>query len=531
MTRAPKPMSVFGAMEGMHADYRIAQANKYRRDKVGIPAMGSPGDYHLRNEASWMRAIEYCRDLDRNDPLIGPGIARLVDNVLGPGMTLDPKTGDSVLDDDIYAMWTDWSEDPDQCDLSGRLPLNEIARLDLHSTVVDGDCLELLTREEAVETIEAHRLRTPTGTTRNCVFGVLMDDHRKPLEYWITKEDMGLFGAVKYVNQIVPMAARDKNGLKLVTHSYVPKRVSLTRGISWLAPIADTAAMRGDIEFAALVKQQVSACFAIFRERTEFWRKGKNEIKGAQSAEYLSDGGTRLNEQVSPGMEIQGDPGEKLTGFSPTIPNPGFTEHMYLTSQIIAINLCLPMHVLMMDPTKTNFSGWRGAVNEAQKMWREHRRLITYQFYDPIYKWKLAQWISKDAAIRSAFKRLGKKLFLHQFNAPVTPYIQPEIEAKADRERLDGNLASPRQIQGERGREYQTVIDETIEDRGYAIRKAMEAAIEINSDPKLKEAGRVDWHELLASPTAPTFDKTGDAVNDAPAEPPTNIAPDAQPGD
>ena len=61
-----------------------------------------------------------------------------------------------------------------------------------------------------------------------------------------------------------------------------------------------------------LVRAQVSACFAILRQRDpDFRGPGTSDQYGAQTTESLSDGSTRTVEGIAPGMEIRGDPGDQ----------------------------------------------------------------------------------------------------------------------------------------------------------------------------------------------------------------------------
>ena len=65
--------------------YDAGRKNRFIRDRSGLPAMGAGADYHLATFGEWMRMIETSRDIDRNDPVIGQGITRLVDNLIQEG--------------------------------------------------------------------------------------------------------------------------------------------------------------------------------------------------------------------------------------------------------------------------------------------------------------------------------------------------------------------------------------------------------------------------------------------------------------
>jgi hypothetical protein len=90
--------------------------------------------------------------------------------------------------------------------------------------------------------------------------------------------------------------------------------------VTAFAPITDTAGYHDDLQFAQLVKAQVTACFAIFEEYPLGMPGGPPTRTGPRDLEALADGTTRATEGIAPGMRVRGAPGAKLSGFSPNVP-------------------------------------------------------------------------------------------------------------------------------------------------------------------------------------------------------------------
>lgn len=480
------------------ADYDAAKYSRYKRKRSGIPSMGASGDYHYASEAEFLRMIEYARDYDRNDPIVGQGVTRLIDNVVQDGFKLDPQTGDAAVNRDLVDRWDAWTGDADQCDLAGEHSFHELEKLLPRQLLVDGDVFVLPLKSGQLEIVEAHRCRTPR-TKRNVVHGVLLNQNRRRLEYWFTKDEIEPYKSISKVGDMRQYPARDSQGRRSVLHIYNPRRLSQTRGVSVFVPISNTIGMHDDVQFAKLVQQQVVSCFAILRERAPDGGYGTMQT-GAQETETLGDGSTRTIEGIAPGMEVAGNPGEQLKGFSPQVPNPEFFQHAMMILTIIGVNVGVPVAVLLLDPSQTNFSGWRGAIDQARFGFRRLQRLLIGRFHSPVYLWKLHQWIAEDAALRS---QVGKgdveNIFRHVWHPPTWPYIEPLKDATADLLRVRNGLISPRRLQAERGRDWEEVSTETIEDNANAIRKAKDAAAALNQeypdDP-------VHWRELLSLPAA-----------------------------
>lgn len=474
--------------------YNAAKPSRFRAPLTGVSPMGSHADFHYRSEADYLRIMEWARNTDRNDQIVGQGITRLVDNVLQDGLCVDPDTGIPEADTYLREKFENWGEDAQQCHLAGELTLQEQAKLVLRAVVVDGDIVVLPTRAGSLQPIEAHRIRTPRRTTRNVVHGVLMDENRKRVEYWITKEDISAERAVHFVNEITPVRAYDRDGNRQVFHVYNPKRVSQTRGVSTLAPIMDTCGMHDDVQFANLVKQQIASCVAFLRERgADFEGSAPGDYIDSTS-ETLSGGTTRTVHGVAPGMEITGAKGEVLKAFSPNIPNAEFFPHAQMIQQFIAINLGLPLQMLLLDGRQTNFSGWRGAVDQARLGMKSLQCVVMRnRFYRPTYLWKVRDWIATDPRVRAWANTAGPRIFQHSWGLPTWAYIQPMDDIGADALAVDEGMNSRREILAKRGIRIEDVDRDQIADRTAFILSALKATQQINQ--QFPEAG-VTWRDF-----------------------------------
>lgn len=492
------PTDVQDAFNGMRSDYAAAKSGRFRRRRTGISPMGSHHDYHLRNEGDMWKIMEVARDMDRNDCLIGTSLDRACTNILQSGIEPDPQTGDEGLDRELWDRWDEWASNPDECDAAGERDFRSMARLALRHALLDGDDLLIPLNTGRLQMFESHRCRTPRGTKRNVVLGVLLDDQRRRLEYWITKEDVGVTGDVSRVNQITPVPARDKDGNRQVFHVYDPKRISQTRGISALAPVFDLAGMFEDLNFAKLVQAQIVSCVTFIRKRGQDWNGGQPGQLGPREIDTRSDGTTRVIEGIAPGMEIFAERGEEIEGFSPNVPNAEFFDHVRLLLTLYGINIGLPYCVLMMDASETNFSGFRGAVDEARKGFRHNQSWLINRLHREVWKWRVRWAMDSDSAIRRLAENEKVRPFNCRWNPPTWQYIQPLQDAQTDLLRQRNVLNSPRRIHAEGGRDWEEVADETVADNTYAIVAAKKAAADIN---KKYPDDPVHWRELISLPT------------------------------
>jgi len=511
------------AFEELRADYDLSKSTSYRRSRAGVSSVGKHADYHYRSEAQFFRAMELSRDIDRNDIVVGQAVERLVDNVIQDGFTLDTQVESlteeqqqegrrrrSSLDDDLSARWKAWAENEDACDLAGELDFHALERLTLRQTIVDGDIMHLpIADAGALETCEAHRCKTPSNTRRNVVLGVLLDEvTRKRKEYWLTKEDVGVHSAVAKVGDMLQYPARQRDRItgrdeRAVIHCYHPRRKTQTRGFSAFAPIGMMTEHHDDLQFAQLIKARVAASYAILEEMPPGMPGGARAAAGAtgeRSTETLGDGSTRHWEGLGPGMRYRSRPGGKLVGFSPNVPNSEFFEHSMLILTFISINLGLPVQLLMLDPRRTNFSGWRGATDQARLGFRKFQRWLAKSFHARVYRWKVRQWMAEDRILQAEYERIGEQLFAHRWNPPRWPYIEPMTDASAGILRVRNLQTSPRRLAAENGFEWSEISEETIQDNGQVIRNAKRQAAVINGEFP-DDPDRASWREVLCLPT------------------------------
>lgn len=490
------PSSLAEAFHSIRADYDMSRESRFVRRRTGLPSQGGSADWHYRTEHAYYSDIEKARDMDRNDAVVGQTIDRAVANIIQDGFTLDAKTGDKKLDADLKARWEAWKCDRDACDIAGEFCFHDFERHSCRAMLVDGDCINLGIDDGQLQHLEAHTIQTSTKI-ENTFLGVTKDQYNKRIRYWVTTDPIDpTRGSKEQANSV---DVRNSEGRRTLFHVYNPKRMSQTRGVTAFAPIFSLAGMFEDINFAKLVQQQVVSCFAVFRQQQYIPDLPGGEARGYGLPETeTTSSGTRQIENIAPGMEIIGNPGETLEGFSPNVPNAEYFSHVQLMLQLIGVNLGLPLCLVLMDGSETNFSGWRGAVDEARKGFKASQRNLMERFHVPLYEWKVSQWLANDPAMRSAAKRSKVNIYGHKWNAPTWQYIEPRADAEGDALRLQNALTSPRRLHAEGGRDWEDIAGEIVDDNMIAIMRAKKSASVINR--RYPDDVPVHWRELISLP-------------------------------
>jgi lambda family phage portal protein len=513
---------IAASFDKIRADYDMSRENRFIRRRTGVNPQGTGPNYHYRTEDKYYADIEQARDMDRNDGLVGTLVDRRVDNIVQSGFVQHPATGDKGLDLELYNRWESFSNDPDQCDVAGELTWKEMERQACRSESIDGDIVVLGTEDGSFQLVEAHSIKTKSRK-ENTFLGITTDRYGKRIQYHILEElnEFGLKGESR------PVDVRDSEGLRQVFHVYNPKRVRQNRGVTQLAPVFAYSGMLEDINFAKLVQQQVVSCFAIFR-KIAAGSPSLPSVDGmfGDASTQPTGSGVRQLEGIQPGMMIDGVPGEELQGFSPSVPNAEYFDQVKLILQIIGVNFGLPLCLVLMDGSETNFSGWRGAVDEARKGFIADQLNLVRRLHSPAWRWWVSRLLENEPAMRRASKRLGVDIFGHVWNLPTWSYIEPVADAEGDATQLRNALTSPRRMHAARGKDWETIAEEIIDDNVYAIERANKAAAKINAGNPLAP---VTWRDLipLAMPAGTTMamqDPNAVAVQEAAAGSDTEAA-------
>lgn len=477
------------------ASYFAASNGRYLPTPPGISPMGSGADYHYRTENEYLRMLERARFFDRDNMVVGQGVTRVVANILQEGFTFDPDTGDEGLDTEWKLRWREWAESPELCDFEGEKCFQDFEQAAMRNVIVDGDAIPLLTNRGSIQWKEAHHLRNPFGVFNSdkIVHGVELNAGRQRVAYWITADQINPLQNVTPSNNFRRIPKRDSEGFLNCLHLYDPKRMSQTRGVTAFAPSVVPIQYHEDLQFATLLKAKVASFIAIFREYDVDAKVQSGRQGGSRTTESLVDGSSRVVERTGLAQQITGDPGEKLTGFAPNVPNQEFFPHMSMILGIVAINLDLPLVVFLLDPSRTNFSSWRGAIDQSRMRFKQRQDWLRRNFHDPVLRWKVREWIASDPALRNLPSTVNP--YGHTWKRPKWAYIEPLKDAQADDLRISRNLESASAVVAESGRDWDEVSSAIVDDRAKLIVKAIERADAINKQFEAI-APNVNWRDL-----------------------------------
>lgn len=510
MSKAPPP-AIHGqrslpgfseVMGDLRSEYDAAKSSRFQRTR-NLPASGESGDFHIRNESDYFRVMEFARDLDRNDSVLGSIMDRAITNTIQDGATIEFDTNSVTMDEDLKGWHEEWANDPLKCDSSGELTFGEMQPVVMRQAGVDGDLWSYLTDAQSIQLFEGHRLRTPHKTTDRIVHGVKLSPLRERQSIFVTKEDVGFERKRFKLDDMKEIAVRDAEKVRRCLQMYLGDRprVSLTRGMSVYSKLFDLSGMLDDAQFAALLKQQLQNALVFIEKRGEFDQGGRDEPFGEREVTTRDDGTTEIIEGLGPGTVVKSKAGRELIPGPTTAGSNDFIQHVKLILTIMGVNLGMPLVLVLMDAKETNFSGWRAAFEQAKMGFRRNQNRFQTRWLTPVLMWRLAlrkkadpRWaLSLERAIRRKRER-GQPWFTWQM--PGWPYVSPLEDRTADFFAVANHQEAPSTNARRNSLDYEREVERGIWDRAYAIEKAIEKAAELNKTYAGKLDTPVRWGDL-----------------------------------
>ena len=417
------------------------------------PVTGS-GDMHLSYHRE--QRVAQAREFARDNGIFKGMIERAVSYVLGDGFKLQAKSADPEWNRDAEALWSDWWKSPEARGVLTGPRLERMVARELFSV---GESIGLMLSSGLVQIVEAEQMASSQYPD-----GIQKSTEGAPLSYWIAPySDSG---------QVNKAAAKPKNPA-FVLHLLDPERPSAHRAVppcqstfSMLHRINDVC----DSEAAAF---QLLARLAVSITRQNGPQIGRSESKQdpAKSSDKEGDLATRISE-LDYALIFNGNLGDEVRGIEHNIPGQNFPDAVTMFLRLLGLPLGLPLEIILLDWTKSNFSQSRAVLEQAFQTFKGWQSLIVGGWHSRLYGWKVGQFMAEGSLA------LRDDSLAHDWIAPQFPWLDQLAEARASAEKVERGYATHAEICKQLGREREDIV----KIRDEEIRDAIEKAQKILAD-------------------------------------------------
>jgi capsid protein len=241
---------------------------------------------------------------------------------------------------------------------------------------------------------------------------------------------------------------------------------------------------------------KIATSHVMFIER----QNGPADIDSVETVEDSYDY-DRQEQVVSPGMILYGKPGEQAKMVGTTQSMVQFGPFVQQLLRFTGLNFGMPLEMLSLDFSQTNYSSARAALLIAHKSFLAQHKTMTKRFLEPILRWKVKEWV-RTGALR------GDRPYRVSATPPRFPSVDVLKEANGEIAKVQHGFSTNREVCATLGMDWEEVLRQRAEE----IKQAMVLASQLSEE----DGQKVDWRDLLGD--AKNFDPGVYADPDAKAE-------------
>ena len=386
---------------------------------------GGDADTDIVRDLRELRARS--RDLVRNSPVAGGAIETQVTNIVGTGLSVQPRINAKLLgmsteqakawQDVVMSEFSLWAESV-FCDYYQQQTFYEMQDLALRAALESGDSFGLMTDVKiqdwpyklALQIIEADRVSNPDGSadTATQVQGIEKSDSGIPVAAHVCNKHPQQYGSYAQGAKWTRVAFRSGGRTNLI-HLYRKIRPTQSRGVPCLAPVIEPLKQLARYTEAEIAAAVVAGSFAVFVKMDS---AAFDTTFNADAQATIVNNAKSWDGTIQPGSAVNLLPGESIETADASRPNPNFDPFVSAIMGQIGIGLNIPKEVLMKH-FQSSYSAARAALMDAWRTFKIRRTWMAAKFCQPIYEEFLAEAVSSgrisapgffaDAAIRKAW--------------------------------------------------------------------------------------------------------------------------------
>lgn len=328
-----------------------------RQDRLFRDWRTGPGSADTEINADLPTLRNRSSDLVRNNPYVASAVRQLVANLVGDGIEARAVHPDPLIQALAQKVYLEWARSK----VDGRHDFYGNQRLATFAMIERGDSGVVWSAENGVPdavmtVVEGDLIESPHASLFNrggpkIVAGVEFANGRR-VAYHLLEDHPGdtTFGTTRKTHRV---------DAEHFDHLFNPTRPGQTRGVPWIAPSMKVVRALQELDQSISTKKRMQACIGIIRtlsEDDEDVDVGTEEVEGDERPA----GGTPAFDRLSPGMVVEGLPGEQFTAFQPTADGDS---DAWARQQLrsVAAGMGLPDYLMTGDVSQANYSSLRAA--------------------------------------------------------------------------------------------------------------------------------------------------------------------------
>lgn len=426
------------------AQYQAWAAHGFRSadpSRLGsTPAIGAMPDYQYEQGFDREKMVNRAMQLERDNSIARGLLERNAENVVSTGIIPQARTDDEEWNKLAEEKFLAWAES--ECDVRGMSSLWDLQRLAQYCMTRDGDVGCIKRADGTLQLIESMRIAAPLGKeyADYHIDGIDLDSAGKPVRFYIVprRSDEQYVPSTRDFPSRVPVQADQ--------FLFLARRTSpsQTRGEPAMAQAMEQFEHLDKLLESVVVSARMAACFGLLI-------KSPMPPVPTQATGLNSAGSSLPRWDLEPGLVKSLRPGEEITTLSPAQPSQQLDQFVVLLARILGLPLGMPLELLMLDFTRTNYSSARASLLQAYRSFKRQQDYLIQGFCRPIWRWKIAGWI-EDGELPA-----NEQWMRHQWIPPGWAWVDPVKEIQAAQMEVDAGFRTKADVIASQGRDYQEV--------------------------------------------------------------------------
>lgn len=404
------------------------------------------------------KLIERSRDLFMGAPIARGALNTIVTNVVGAGLKLKASIDYETLgisedeaekiENQLEKEFKLWAKN--KIDQQGLMNFYQIQDLIFLSCLLSGEIFVKLNYIKTprnpyslkLQLIEPDRIATPNilNGDKTIVEGVKVDNNGRIIGYYIL--DKHPLDDMSSNYSYVPVYGKEEQ--LMIIHLLMTERPEQLRGIPILSPVIEPLKQLDRYTDAELMAAVVSGLYAVFIEKEDKSMNSSVAEHEVLNPEDLVAPEDDTSIELSPGMVVDLNPGEKANAMNPGRPNSQFDPFVTAILRQIGTALEVPFELLIKH-FSASYSASRASLLEAWKMFRKRREWFSDNFTQVVYE----EWVREAVLLgRVQLNGYGDDPLINnawtsaQWNGPSQGQIDPLKEAKASESKIKNGLST-----------------------------------------------------------------------------------------
>lgn len=368
-----------------------------------------PNGLPYRSGVSFEEMRNRARRLERESSLAYGILDRAVENIIGTGIDVQPKSDDEEFNKEAGDLWLQWTEGK-HADVRRMYSFGQLQRLAKRAELRDGDCgFVLLDRMDQgfnwpeLQFVEGDLIKAKTGGY-----------------------NPNLYEGIEYSTVNAPVAFH-VNGTRVEARDFVFLHNSVRYNVGRGEPrfhgtyrLFDQ--LEGHIE-AVVVAARIAACQAMIAKRKNPDTKLRQMARAGTTQN--TEGLAVAAKPIEPGMINIIDIDEDLVGFTPQQPHQDFKGFVVTVARMLGLKFGLTVERVLLDFSAVNYSGQRATRLQEQAAANPEQWNFDAAFFSRVYPWFISKMINRGRIKRKP----PQNAWAYEWIPPALPILEPSAEA------------------------------------------------------------------------------------------------------